>query len=301
VRTRTLLAAAVGISIAATAVIPSATAQVIAPVGVVPAAVVNHVPPLIGGTVWHPSNVRVKGRHVVYHTLIKNGAVALMWIDASLLKFRLIPGPMEPEGSPMRAIDRRPSTWVPHMAAAFNGGFRLGDGVGGYFYNGTTVQRMRNGYAALVVTKTGQLKVQVWGRDLKTTAGAMSIRQNLPPLVWKGKAMTKATDNEATWGEADKGLWKAIRSAAGVLADGSVVYAYGYNVRPSVMAAAMVAAHVQTAVMLDMNQSWPMGFYYDAPVRGNQPVGHRVHPGVYREPDSYYYQFKKDFVVALTP
>ena len=187
------------------------------------------------------------------------------------------------------------------MAAAFNGGFRMSDGVGGYFYNGTMVSPLRRGLASLVVTKTGQLKVMVWGYDIHSTTNVMAIRQNLPPLVWRGVAMTRPSDNEATWGEADHGRWNVIRSAAGMLADGSIVYVYGYNVTPATMAKALVTVHARTAVMLDMNQSWPMGFYYDRPAGGNPPVGHRVLPQVYREPDSYYQQFQKDFIVALAP
>ena len=258
------------------------------------------VPPRLVGHVWKPTRVIVKGRHPVYVTTIW-GSVGLMWMDSSLMSYRLVPGFQEPQGSPMRWIDRHPGTWVPHMAAAFNGGFRMGDGVGGYFYNGTTVSTLRPGLASLVVTKAGQLKILVWGRDIRSTTNIMAIRQNLPPLVWKGKAMTKATDNEATWGEADHGRWNVIRSAAGMLADGSIVYVYGFNVNPATMAKALVTVHARTGIMLDMNQSWPMGFYYDRPVGGNAPVGHRVFPQVYREPDSYYQQFTKDFIVALAP
>jgi len=195
------------------------------------------------------------------------------------------------------------------MVAAFNGGFQLGDGVGGYFYNGTMVRPMMPGRAGLVLSPGGQLRVAVWHGPamrrgegiITTTVGSAAIRQNLPPLVFQGKAMTRPSDNEATWGEADRGMWKVVRSAAGQLADGSIVYAYGKDVTPATMSAVMVSLHVRTAVMLDMNSGWPMGFFYDRPVGNNPPVGHRVHEAVWRDPESYHRQFLKDFVVAMTP
>ncbi len=55
-----------------------------------------------------------------------------MWMNPDLLRFRYIPGTAYPEGSPKRPQDRRPSTWVPRMVAAFNGAFHLKDRAGGY-------------------------------------------------------------------------------------------------------------------------------------------------------------------------
>jgi hypothetical protein len=97
---------------------------------------------------------------------------------------------------------------------------------------------------------------------------------------------------------ADRGLQKANRSALGQLADGSLVFAYGSEVEAYVMARSLAAVGVRTAVMLDMNKSWPMGFVYDAPRGGNLPVGHPVQAAVWRDSSTYFSQFSKDFVVA---
>ena len=87
-----------------------------------------------------------------------------MWMNAYALTFRYIPGYQYPEGSPQRSIDHKPSTWVPRMVAAFNGGFHLSDDVGGYFYDGQTVKRLRPGLASLNITAGGRISVGVWGR-----------------------------------------------------------------------------------------------------------------------------------------
>ena len=76
------------------------------------------------------------------------------------------------------------------------------------------------------------------------------------------------------------------------------MFAYGSEVEAYVMARSLAAVGVRTAVMLDMNKSWPMGFVYDAPRGGNLPVGHPVQAAVWRDSSTYFSQFSKDFVVA---
>jgi len=230
-------------------------------------------------------------------TRVDGGSIGLMWMDAPALSFRFIPGYQYPEGSPQRKIDHMPSTWVPNMVAAFNGGFHLSDDVGGYFYDGQVVKRLRPGLASLDITTTGQITVGVWDRTLNSTAGLEVIRQNLHPLVWHGKAEAFKSDSPGAWGRANGGLRDANRTALGERADGTVVFAYGYNVQAYEMAHALATAGVRTAVMLDMNKSWPTGFYY-VPSSSGQPKGHRILPVIYRGPNTYLTQFKKDFVVV---
>ena len=220
-----------------------------------------------------------------------------MWMNAPALSFRFIPGYQYPEGSPQRSIDHTPSTWVPNMVAAFNGGFHLGDDVGGYFYDGQVVKRLRSGLASLDVTTTGQISVGVWDRTINSTAGTEVVRQNLHPLVWHGSPQASPSDSPDKWGRANGGLRHANRTALGQRPDGTVVFAYGYKVQAYEMADALVQAGVQTAVMLDMNKSWPTGFYYEPSATG-KPHGHRILPMIYRGPDTYFAQFKKDFIVA---
>ena len=69
----------------------------------------------------------------------------------------------------------------------------------------------------------------------------------------------------------------------------------------SVVTNALVKAKVRTAMMLDMNKSWPMGFYYNAPLTGSRPVGARIQSGIWRAPSEYQQWFKKDIVVAMVP
>jgi hypothetical protein len=185
------------------------------------------------------------------------------------------------------------------MVAAFNGGFRLADHVGGYYYAGRTVRSLRNGLAAFVISAAGRLTVGAWGRDLHLVRGTQVVRQNLPLLVDGGRTQTRSTDTTQTWGIANGNLWTANRSALGQLPNGSLVYAYGFDVRPTTMAHALVLVGARTGMFLDMNKSWPGGFTY---VRvGDHLHGQRVQPGEYHDPSVYFHRFTKDFVVALVP
>jgi hypothetical protein len=228
---------------------------------------------------------------------LDGGAVSLLWMDPSRLQFRYVPGTSVPERSPASAADNTPATWVSRMVAAFNGGFMLKDHVGGYYYLGRTVEPLRTGYAAFVVSKTGTMSVGVWGRDLHLTSNVLVVRENLRPLVDRGVAMARPSDRPTAWGIANGNLPRANRSALGQLPNGSLVFAYGANVLASTMATSLVRAGATEAVMLDMNISWPTGFTYSHV--GGHVLGRKINARIVRSPSTYFVRFRKDFVAVL--
>ena len=64
------------------------------------------------------------------------------------------------------------------------------------------------------------------------------------------------------------------------------------------LGSALAKIGVQTAIALDMNHTWPTGYYYDAARPGKRPVGHKILAETYYPPSKYYSQDKKDFIVA---
>jgi len=258
-------------------------------------------PPHIAGVTWrHTGAKAADGTELVEVAHAHGGSIGLMWMDAPALTFRYIPGYQYPEGSPQRPKDHKPSTWVPNLVAAFNGGFHLSDDVGGYYYHGQLIKRLRSGLASVDISTSGHVSVGVWNRTITTTNGLEAIRQNLPPLVWHGRPQAYPSDSNSAWGRANGGLAQANRTALGQLNNGTVIFAYGYNVHAYELADALANAGVRTAVMLDMNKSWPTGFYYERHSSG-VPKGHRILPEIQRDPSTYFYQFKKDFFVAELP
>ena len=262
-----------------------------------PSSAAHGVPPAVPGVRWIPSGQWVRGVPAAYVARVSNGSIGLLWMDPTLLRFRFVPGTQFPEGSPVQPVDRQPSTWVPTMVAAFNGGFELKDSAGGFFYAGSTVRPLRSGWAALALTSGGRLSVGVWGRDLRMSPAIVAVRENLRPLVDRHVSQALPSDSSAAWGAANGSLIHANRSALAQLDDGSLVFAYGLEVRAWQMGAALVLVHAKEAIMLDMNKSWPSGFTYVH--HGSTIMGRPIQPGIYRSASMYLTRFKKDFVVAL--
>ena len=232
----------------------------------------------------------------LYTKSVAGGAIGLMLMNPAALHFRFIPGYAYPEGSPIKAIDRKPSTWTSHLVAAFNGGFKLKDHVGGYYYDGVTVRPLRTGLASLVIDTQGRISVVKWGRERRSVHGVDVVRQNLPMLVDDGRAKATSQDSNSAWGFANGNTRVANRSALGQLANGWLVYAFGHNVTAQQMADSLVRVGVRNAIMLDMNMSQPAGFYYKH--TSGQIRGHRVQSSVVDPATIYLHPWDKDFIVA---
>ena len=257
-------------------------------------ASVTHLAPPAGFT-WSPVPTSSLGAVPAY-TTHPDAMTWALWMDPTLLRFRFIPGLRFPEGSPVRAVDRRPGTWVPELVAAFNGGFKLSDHVGGYFYAGKVVAPLRDGLASLVVGLDGSMRVVVWGRDLRSTAGLLVVRQNLPPLVDHGAPMTRSTDGVTTWGLPYHHIPRTNRSALGQLRDGSLVYLYMRDALASELAAGLVRLGAVTGIALDMNTGWPAALIFRH--SGNHVVGTRLSPVMHQHLNAYYARNEKDFIAV---
>ncbi len=253
-------------------------------------------PPTLAGLEWKPTSQRVNGEAPVQLATVDRGNVALMWMNPNLLTFRFVPGSRYPEGSPSRAADHQPSTWLSHLAAAFNGGFKLSDHEGGYAYYGKVVSPLKPGLATLTVDLSGHLNVEIWGPTSSTHLAA--IRQNLPPLIAHGQVLARPSDGPNAWGRSLHLLNETARSALGQLADGSLVFATGAHASAYQIGEELKAVGAQTAIMLDMNRTWPTGYVYDPALPGKKPVGHKILPSTYSPPSKYYVRDKKDFIVA---
>ncbi len=81
------------------------------------------------------------------------------------------------------------------LLAAFNGGFKLSAGVGGYMQEGHVISPLRRGFASLVIDRSGQARIGVWGSRTPGPGEAVySVRQNLQPLVLNGRPTAAAAD-----------------------------------------------------------------------------------------------------------
>ena len=101
------------------------------------------------------------------------------------------------------------------LLAAFNGGFKLSAGAGGYMQEGHVISPLRPGFASLVIDRSGQARIGVWGSGLPAPGEAVySVRQNLRPLVLNGRP-TAASADWTLWGATLGGGAYVARSAIG--------------------------------------------------------------------------------------
>jgi hypothetical protein len=137
------------------------------------------------------------------------------------------------------------------LLAAFNGGFKLSAGAGGYMQEGHVVSRLLPGYASLVIDRSGRARIGVWpvGGDV------YSVRQNLRPLVYHGRPATAAYDWRL-WGATLGGGANVARSAVGEDSAGDLIYAGSMSAVPIDLARALVRFGARTAMELDINPEW---------------------------------------------
>jgi len=142
------------------------------------------------------------------------------------------------------------------LLAAFNGGFKLSAGAGGYEQEGHVAAALRRGIASLVIDRSGRARIGVWGHGVPGRGEAVySVRQNLTPLVLNGKPTPAAAD-WSVWGATLGGGEFVARSALGQGADGDLEYAASMSASPADLAVALTRAGARVAMELDINPEW---------------------------------------------
>ncbi|MBF9073229.1 phosphodiester glycosidase family protein [Streptacidiphilus fuscans] len=245
------------------------------------------------------------GQPVIQSTLVRWAAydsanpVGVVWMKQKALRFDLHPGVLEPGGTWPVPPTIPPSQRL-GLVAAFNGGFKVsnGDSHGGFYLDGRTVGALRDGAASEVFHKDGSLSVGVWGRTVAMTPDVTGVRQCLVPLVLNGQVTDDARyGGVSTWGLDDGGNPAVARSGVGVDRNGDVVYVGGRLLTVQDLATMLQRAGAVTAMMLDINLSWPSYISYDATHDAKDPVPHNLVNFV-RAPTRYYDYSSRDFVAV---
>ena len=269
-----------------------------------------------GEGLWHPAGRRVSGLPAVYETaLVPPGGsqpAGIAWIDTRLLAARLYSGSESPGGGPYKYTAPILPGDARRLVAAFNGGFKMSSAEGGYYTEGKIIVPLRAGAASLVIYANGSVQLGAWGTDVRMTRKVVAVRQNLVPLVAGGRptALAASADWEA-WGAtcgasscapAVPGIEQQWRSAAGITADGALVYVQGPALAPLQLADLLVRAGAVRGMELDINPDWPVFATYDPPGQ-NAPAapanGHLLTSTI-RGTDTFFDPWwARDFVVML--
>ena len=181
------------------------------------------------------------------------------------------------------------------LLAAFNGGFKLAAGVGGYMQEGRVLSPLRRGLASLVIDRSGRARIGVWGSGVPVPGEAVySVRQNLPPLVLDGRPTAAAADR-GLWGATLGGGAYVARSAVGQDAAGHLIYAASMSAVPADLAFALASHGARIAMELDINPEWVQ---LDIARRPGGPLTAAI-PGQARPADQYLEGWARDFFTVL--
>jgi hypothetical protein len=181
------------------------------------------------------------------------------------------------------------------LLAAFNGGFKLAAGVGGYMQEGRVLSPLRRGLASLVIDRSGRARIGVWGSGVPVPGEAVySVRQNLPPLVLDGRPTAAAAD-WGLWGATLGGGAHVARSAVGQDAAGHLIYAASMSAVPADLAFALASHGARIAMELDINPEWVQ---LDIARRPGGPLTAAI-PGQARPADQYLEGWTRDFFTVL--
>jgi hypothetical protein len=228
---------------------------------------------------WTPVARKVGGKPAVYETLLTppggSQPAAIAWMDTHRLFALLYSGSRSPGGGPYRFTAPIQPPEAASLVAAFNGGFIMNVAGGGYYTEGRVIDPLVTGAASFVIYNDGTVNVGAWGSDVTMSARVASVRQNLVPLVDNGQPTAlAASSNWQAWGntcgatscaQSVPGIENQWRSAAGVTADGALVYATGPGLSPLQLAQLLVQAHAVRGMQLDINPYWTVLATYDPP------------------------------------
>jgi hypothetical protein len=183
------------------------------------------------------------------------------------------------------------------LLAAFNGGFLLSSHSGGYEQEGHVLRGLRNGLGTLVIDRSGQARVGVWGAGLPAPGEAVySARQNLPPLIANGQPAA----NVALWHQWGGTLAHAeyvARSSVGQDAAGHLMYAASMSTIPADLATALIRDGAVSGMELDINPEWVQ---LDTAPQPGGPLTAAI-PHQARPASQYLTGWTRDFITVLAP
>lgn len=252
-----------------------------------PAALGSRPSPFVPAVAW--------GNHPVAWVSRSPSGVALLSFDQRALQLRLHSGTIDAGTSGWRFGPSVLGAGRGRLVAAFNGGFRLSTGSGGFESYGRVAVPLRDGLGSIVTYADGRTDVGTWHQGVPAPGqDVVSVRQNLSLLVDHGSPAGSA-GCDGCWGATLGGVSDPARSAVGINNLGQLLWAGGEHLTVSELAGALVGAHVTRAVELDINPEWVASYLYGH--RGGHgplaPVP--VMPGQQGIPGQFLVPWSRDF------
>ena len=225
--------------------------------------------------------------------------VTLLTLDQRLLELRLHSGTADAGAIGWRYGPSVAGVERARLVAAFNGGFRLSVGAGGFMSYGRTAVPLCDGLGSVVTYAGGTTDVGAWRQEVPAPGRTVaSVRQNLPLLVDLGRA-APTLDCLSCWGATLGGVIDPARSALGITGDGRLVWAGGEHLTAAQLASALVGSGVIRAVELDINPEWVAGYLYGHRGGHGPPAPVPVVPGQNGIPGAFLAPWSRDFFTVV--
>jgi hypothetical protein len=221
-----------------------------------------------------------------------SGGVAMLELDQRSLELRLHSGTVDAGATGWR--------WGPAalpleqrvLLGAFNGGFKLSTGAGGFESAGRVAVPVRAGLGSIVTYSDGASDIGSWHGEVPAAGLTVaSVRQNLALLIDHGVGAPNL-GCIVCWGATLGGVSAPARSALGITASGTLIWAGGESLTPTGLAAALLGAHVVRAVELDINPEWVAAYLYQ---HGTSLTPVPVVPGQHGIPGFFLVPWSRDF------
>ena len=246
------------------------------------------------------ASVAVPPHVTVTHIRTADGSVVTVAVFRGPVRYALHNGSEDP--GPAYAAQVRAGPVIAgaerhRLLAAFNGGFLLRSRAGGYEQEGHVFRSLRHGLASLVIDRSGQARIGVWGVDVPVPGQAVySVRQNLWPLVENGHP-TREAARWWRWGGTIGHAEYVARSALGQDASADLIYAASMSTIPEDLAVALARSGARIAMELDINPEWVQLAVAHTPGGSlRAPI-----PGQIRPATQYLTGWTRDFVTVLFP
>lgn len=228
-----------------------------------------------------------------------DGSVITLAAFSGPVRYVLHDGSQDP-GPLAWAVQAGPKITGPsrsRLLAAFNGGFLMKAGAGGYEQERHVAKPLRAGLASLVIDASGKARIGVWDQTVPVPGeDVYSVRQNLWLLLSDGKP-TAISYLWGQWGATLDNLEYVARSAIGQNAAGNLIYAASMSTTPEDLAWALEHAGAKVAMELDINPEWVQ---LDAATRPGGPLKAEI-PGQNRPASQYLTGWTRDFIAVLGP
>jgi hypothetical protein len=182
------------------------------------------------------------------------------------------------------------------LLAAFNGGFKFADGQYGLMTNGVVYVPAQPKAATVAITKEGKLILGGWGVDPllnNQNTDIVAWRQNGALLIDKGE-INPLTQDGAAWGGTVLNSAYTWRSAIGMTADGTLIYAAGNALTALTLGEALKAAGAVMAMQTDINPFWVRAFLYSRDHNAQLGIV-KLNPQMQGNGYEYLYGTQRDF------